>query len=102
MPEVRLNGIIQGSQGRIVQIRAVTDPALYDDHLRSLLTLNPRFAAVGSISSTLDARLTLDLAMAGILVVTTINSNDILAQSGASSTARAPPSVPQPHGMQSR
>lgn len=77
LPELRLNGIVQGSQGRIVQIRAVTDPAFYDDHLRSLLTLSPRFAAVGSISSSLEARLALDLAMAGILVVTTINSNDI-------------------------
>jgi len=77
LPEVRLDGIIQGSQGRIVQVHAVTNPALYDDYLRSLLTLSPRFAAVGSITSALDARLALDLAMAGVLVMTTINANDI-------------------------
>ncbi len=77
LPEVRLDGIVQGSQGRIVQVRAVTDAALYDAHLRSLLTVSPCFAAIGSISSALDARLALDLAMAGILVVTTINSIDI-------------------------
>lgn len=82
MQEVRLSSIIQGSQGRIVQIRAVTDPALYDNHLRSLLTLSPRFALVESITSALDVRLTLDLAMAGVLVVTTINANDILGAIG--------------------
>lgn len=77
LPEVRLDGIIQGSEGRIIQVRAVTDPALYDDHLRTLLTLSPRFAAVGSVTSALGARLALDLAIAGILVVTAINANDI-------------------------
>lgn len=77
LPEVRLDGIIQGSEARIVQVRAVADPALYDDHLRTLLTLSPRFAAVGFITSAIDARLALDLAMAGMLVITTINSNDI-------------------------
>ena len=81
-PEIRLSGLIHGSQGRVVQVRPITDPARYDESLRSLLELSPRLAAVGSIATALDARLVLDLAMAGTLVLTTINASDILGAIG--------------------
>ncbi len=81
-PEIRLSGLIHGSQGRVVQVRPVTDPSRYDDYLRSLLELSPRLAAVGSVATALDARLVLDLAMAGTLVLTTINASDILGAIG--------------------
>ena len=50
-PEIRLSGLIHGSQGRVVQVRPVTDPGRYDEYLRSLLELSPRLAAVGSVAT---------------------------------------------------
>lgn len=78
LPEVRLDGVIKDSQGRIAQVRLERDPAAYDEFLRGLLSLSPRFAEVGGVSSEVEARLALDLAMAGVLVVTTVNAADEL------------------------
>ena len=79
--EFRVNGIIEGSTGRIVQIPLeISRPKLlHTDLTTTILGFAPRFAVISEITSGADARLALDLALAGILTFATIDAPDVVS-----------------------
>ena len=78
-PELDLDAAAQGTNGRIFQVSTKVAEGGYDRLLGSVLTLGPRLVAVGSISTAMEARLVVDLAMAGALVSTTVPANGVIA-----------------------
>ncbi len=84
-PEYMMNGQLEPSAGRIVQMRwdpeaegtgrAQTASAIAE----TILAMAPRHVAIGQISSPGEARLALELAMAGVLTLASIQAADILS-----------------------
>jgi Tfp pilus assembly pilus retraction ATPase PilT len=77
--EFVVDGPIENSAGRIVQMTLDAAHADYDGYLNMVLGLSPRYAAIGSAATALEAKLALDLSMAGVLVCTTVQATDIVA-----------------------